>query len=86
MKVFAAALVLIALCVLGMSVGILMKRGFPKSDIDDNEQLRKRGISCYKHEDARLQKEGRLGERFSCSGDYSPSCNGCSFYGLENKK
>ena len=86
MRIFIAALVLVGLCVLGMSVGILLHRGFPKSDIDDNEELRKRGISCYKPEDARLQKEGRLGERFACDGTVSESCKGCSFFELENKK
>ena len=86
MKVFLAVLILVGLCVLGMSIGILMNRGFPKSDVDDNEELRKRGIQCFKHEDARLQKEGKLGERFVCDGLYSESCKGCSFFEQEKKQ
>ena len=86
MKVFLAVLILVGLCVLGMSIGILMNRGFPKSEVDGNEELRKRGIQCFKHEDARLQKEGKLGERFVCDGLYSESCKGCSFFELEKKQ
>ena len=83
MRVFLAALVLIALCVLGMSVGILAKRGFPKSDIDDNEELRKRGISCFKHEDARLRGEVLKDRKAGCTGTVTDACRGCAFFELE---
>ena len=87
MKLFLAVLVLVGFCVLVMSVGILAGRGFPKSDVDANEELRKRGISCYKHEDARLQAEGRKGSKAApgCNGSYSDACRGCAFFELENK-
>ena len=85
MKVFLATLVLIGLCVLGMSVGILMKRGFPKGDIDDNEELRKRGISCFKHEDARLRGKASGKVSAACTGEFSDACRGCSFFELEKK-
>ena len=83
MKVFVAALILVGLCVLGMCVGVLFHRGFPKSDIDDNPELRKRGIQCFRYEDERLRKEAPLGQRALCSGEYSPSCRGCAFFELE---
>lgn len=86
MKVFLAALVLVALCVLGMCVGILFHKGFPKTDIDQNEELRKRGISCYKHEDERLQRGGASGSKLQCDGNYSDACTGCAFFDLENFK
>ncbi|MCR5560736.1 MAG: hypothetical protein K6F58_02850 [Bacteroidales bacterium] len=85
MKVFVAVLVLLGLCVLGMSVGILAGRSFPKGDVDENEELCKRGISCYKHEDARLQ--GKAGKEAApgCNGNYSDACRGCAFFELEKK-
>ena len=84
MKIFVAALILIGICVLAMSIGILAGRGFPKSDVDDNEELRKRGITCFKHEDARLQAEGLAGSRAAgCNGSFSDACKGCSLFNLE---
>lgn len=83
MKVFLAALALVALCVLGMCVGVLFHREFPKGDIDDNPELKRRGIQCYRYEDERLRNEAPLGQRSVCSGDYSPSCRGCAFYDTE---
>ena len=50
MKVFLAAVILVAFCVAIMCVGILFGRKFPSSDVDDNPELKKRGISCYRHE------------------------------------
>lgn len=86
MKVFVAALVLVALCVLGMCVGIFFHKGFPKTDIDQNEELRKRGISCYKHEDARLQQEAYGKGAVGCTGVYSDACEGCAMFDLEKIK
>lgn len=85
MKLFLAVLILVGICVLAMSVGILAGRGFPKTDVDANEELRKRGITCYKHEDARLQAEGRKGIKAApaCNGTFSDACKGCSLFNLE---
>lgn len=73
MKVFVAAIILVGICVLLMSVGILMHRGFPKYDIGSNEQMRRRGIVCFKDEDAALHRPS------SCSGEYTSACNDCAF-------
>ena len=85
MKLFLAVLILVGICVLAMSVGILAGRGFPKTDVDANEELRKRGITCYKHEDARLQAVGRKGIKAAptCNGTFSDACKGCSLFNLE---
>lgn len=72
MRVFVAAIVLVGICVLLMSVGILMRRGFPKYDIGGNEEMRKRGIVCFKDEDAALHRPA------SCSGRYTSACNDCA--------
>ena len=49
MKVFLLALALVALCVLGLSFNILVrKKDFPHYDVGSNEEMSKRGIRCYK--------------------------------------
>ena len=74
MKVFLLALALIALCVLGLCFNILVrKKDFPHYDVGSNEEMRKRGIRCYKDEDAALHKK-------HCSGDYSDACKECKLY------
>ena len=83
MKIFLAAIILVAICVIIMCVGVFFGRKFPSSDVDDNEELKKRGIRCYKYEDARLRKEGKLGERVQCDSDYSDACKSCAFFDLE---
>ena len=40
MKVFLAAILLVGICVLLLSVGILFKRGFPQYDVGSNEDER----------------------------------------------
>lgn len=85
MKVFLAAVILVAFCVAIMCVGILFGRKFPSSDVDDNPELAKRGISCYRHEDARLQNGGGKASGLQCDGNYSASCKGCAFFDLEKQ-
>lgn len=82
MKVFLAAVVIIGLCVLGLCANILLKKDghFPHYDVGSNEEMRKRGIRCFKDEDAMLHQKGH-GKK--CSGDYSSACEGCKFYELE---
>ncbi len=85
MKVFLAALLLVGLCVLGMCVGVLFHKGFPKYDVGSNPEMRKRGITCYKDEDARIQREASRGSRSAaCTGEYSEACDGCALYQFES--
>lgn len=84
MKVFVAALVLVAVCVLLMSVGVLMRRGFPKYDLGSNEKLRGRGIVCFGEEDAALHRgRGRKGLPAGCDGNYSEACRDCNLFGKQ---
>lgn len=46
---------------------------FPKYDVGSNEQMRKRGIRCFKDEDAALHRK-------KCSGNYSAACKDCGLY------
>ena len=76
MKVFLAALLLVGICVLLMSVGIIAKRGFPQFDLGRNEKLKERGITCFKDEDARFHER----RKSVCDGNFSDACAECSLY------
>ena len=80
MKVFVAALILVGVAVLGMSVGILMHRGFPKYDVGSNPEMAKRGIRCFKDEDAALHRKDSGQQPTACSGNYSAACDNCPLY------
>ena len=71
--VFLVVLVLVGLCVLGLGVNILRGREFPKYDVGSNEEMRKRGIRCFKDEDAALHGK-------ACPGKELESCKECSVY------
>ncbi len=66
---------LVALAVLGLSVGILHGRGFPQYDVGSNEEMRKRGIRCFKDVDAELH-----GRPKGCNGTPSEACKDCALY------
>ncbi len=71
--IIAAALVL-GIGVLGMCFNILFrKKDFPQYDVGSNEEMRKRGIRCYKDEDAALQG-------INCDGQKSEACKDCKLY------
>lgn len=74
MKLFLAALVLVALCILALGVNVFFRgREFPHYDVGSNEEMRKRGIRCFKDEDAALHNR-------KCRGQQSEACKDCSFY------
>lgn len=75
MKIFLAAIILVGICVVLLSVGIITGRGFPQYDVGSNEQMRKRGITCFKDEDARLHRYGK-----KCSGTFTDACKDCNLY------
>lgn len=76
--VFLVILVLVGLCVLGLGVNILFfKKDFPQYDVGSNEEMRKRGIRCFKDEDAALQGK-------ACSGQETEACQDCSLYHLHS--
>jgi len=81
MKTFLAALLLLGICILGMCIGVIFHRGFPKYDVGSNEKMRERGIVCFKEEDAKLHQKKK-----ACSGNFSDACKDCSLYGIEFKK
>lgn len=72
MKLFLAVLVIVGLCVFGMCFNIIFRgREFPKYDVGSNEEMRKRGIRCYKDEDAAIHSRNKGTHPADCSGDCS---------------
>ena len=75
MKVFLLTLLVLAAAVAGMCVSILLRKDgkFPEYEVGSNEEMKKRGITCYKDEDARLQRQ-------ACDGNHSEACRDCALY------
>ena len=75
-----AAVVVLGLAVLGMFVFVLKKDGeFPKYDVGSNPEMRKRGIRCFKDDDAKLH-------RTHCDGNYSEACKECGLFDEKKKE
>ena len=81
MEIFIAALVLVASCVFGMCFNIIFRKDghFPETEIENNREMRKRGIKCAKEEEIRLW--GPKNE------DGTPKCDegGCASCGADCK-
>ena len=71
-QVFLVVVIVVGLCVLGLGVNILRGKEFPKYDVGSNEEMRRRGIRCFKDEDAALHGK-------TCKGKELESCKDCSF-------
>ena len=72
MLTFLLCLSVLALGIFGMCFNILFrKKDFPKYDVGSNEEMRKRGIRCFKDEDAALH-----GKRCSTPSDLE-ACKEC---------
>ena len=61
MEILIAAVLLIALCVFGMCFNIIFRKNgkFPETEIENNVQMRKRGIKCAKEEAVGAKKSRR---------------------------
>ena len=70
---FIAAAAVLGLDVLGLGLNVLKGRDFPHYDVGSNEEMRRRGIRCYKDEDAALHRK-------KCDGAYSEACKECKLY------
>ena len=80
LETILAAVVVLGLGVLGMFVFLFKKGGeFPKYDVGSNPEMRKRGIRCFKDEDAALHKK-------HCDGNYSEACKECGLFDEKMKK
>jgi hypothetical protein len=66
--VLAAAFVMMGMVFAGLSISILIKKNgrFPDTSIGHNKELKKRGITCPKHDEIKCR--GKAGDRHSCCG------------------
>ena len=53
--------------------GLFVPQEFPKYDVGSNEEMRRRGIRCFKDEDAALHGQ-------ACAGGQTDACQDCQFY------
>lgn len=62
-----AALVLLALAMLMLSIGLLLGRkgGFPSTHVGSNQAMRERGISCHTSQQRDMQRKKGLWERMA---------------------
>lgn len=82
MNAFLAALILIALCLVGLCFNIIFRKNghFPDTEIESNENMKKMGIKCAKAEEMELWGKKNNGKPV-CKGDGGcSSCAGCRFY------
>ena len=77
MEIFIAALLLVSLCVIGLGVNIFFRKDgkFPETEIENNVQMRKRGIRCAKEEEMRIWGRKNGTDKSSCS---ESGCSDCS--------
>ena len=56
MEILIASVILIALCVFGLCFNIIFRKDgkFPETEIENNKEMRKRGIKCAKEEEIKL--------------------------------
>jgi len=56
MEILLAAVILVGLCVFGLCFNIIFRKDgkFPETEIENNKEMRKRGIKCAKEEEMRL--------------------------------
>ena len=73
MEILLAAVILVGLCVFGLCFNIIFRKDgkFPETEIENNKEMRKRGIKCAKEEEMKLW--GKKGA------DGAPGCDdgGC---------
>ena len=50
---------IVAICVLFLCVGIIIKGRFPNTHVSGNKEMRKRGISCVQSQDREARKKNK---------------------------
>lgn len=65
MNIFIASLLIVAICMLLLSVRLFFGRSFVKTHVDQNKAMRQRGIHCVQTQDAeqRLYNTKQIKER-----------------------
>ena len=65
MEIVLAAVVLVGLCVFGLCFNIIFRKDghFPETEIENNKEMRKRGIKCAKEDEIKLWGRAIIAER-----------------------
>lgn len=82
MKVFLAALVVVALCVFGMCFNIIFRKDghFPDYEVSSNKDMRRLGIRCMKEEDDIIHGDRSKPRHEHCDGEFTEACKGCALF------
>ena len=76
MEVLLAALILVGLCVFGLCFNIIFRKDgkFPETEIENNREMRKRGIKCAKVDEMKLWGPKDSDGKPTCSEGGCGSC------------
>jgi hypothetical protein len=77
MEILIASVILISLCVFGLCFNIIFRKDgkFPETEIENNKEMRKRGIKCAKEEEIRIWgKKDKDGNTVNCDEGGCGSC------------
>ena len=76
MEVLLAALILVGLCVFGLCFNIIFRKDgkFPETEIENNREMRKRGIKCAKEDEMKLWGPKDTDGRPTCNEGGCGSC------------
>ena len=79
MEIFIAALILVALCVIGLCFNIIFRKNgeFTETEISRNKEMRKRGIVCAKEEELRIWGRNNGKDSPTCADLGCTDCGGC---------
>ena len=76
---FLAAIALVAFCVFGLCFNIIFRKDgkFPETEVENNREMRKRGIQCAKMEEKKLWGKKQKKNSGECSSDCGSCGLGC---------
>ena len=76
MKILLASLVLIGLCVAGLCFNIIFRKDgkFPETEIENNKEMRKRGIKCAKEDEIKMWGKKKKDGTTECNESGCASC------------
>ena len=76
MELFLAAILLVGLCIFGLCFNIIFRKNgkFPETEIENNREMRKRGIKCAKEEEIKIWGKKDKDGKSVCSEGGCSSC------------
>ena len=79
MKLLLFAIFLVGLCVIGLCFNIIFRKDgkFPETEIENNREMRKRGIQCAKMEEKKLWGKKVKKNSGECNSDCGSRGLGC---------